>query len=147
MIERKGLVCLKVIPNVKQKTIESIVKDRVEKGSVFHTDEYNIYNKIHSWGYDHKVVNHGKGEFARDEDGDGFHEIHCNTIEGVWSLMRSWLRPHRGVSQEKLPFYIGFFEWIYNLKKRGKQALYETFSLLLKPDTRTYEDCLIISPI
>ena len=27
------------------------------------------------------------------------------------SLLRSWLRPHRGVSQEKLPFYVGFFEW------------------------------------
>ena len=28
----------------------------------------------------------------------------------VRSFMRSWLRPHRGVSQEKLPFYVGFFE-------------------------------------
>lgn len=35
-------------------------------------------------------------EYARDEDGDGFHEIHINTIEGFWSLLRSWLRPHRG---------------------------------------------------
>jgi transposase-like protein len=29
-------------------------------------------------------------------------------MEGFWSLLRSWLRPHRGISQEKLPVYLGF---------------------------------------
>ena len=52
---------------------------------------------------------HGRGEYARDEDGDGFCEVHVNTMEGFWSLLRSWLRPHRGISQEKLPLYLGFF--------------------------------------
>jgi transposase len=65
----------------------------------------------------HKSVNHGENEFARDEDGDGFCEVHVNTIEGPWSLLRSWLRPHRGVSQEKIPFYLAFFEFVYNSKK------------------------------
>src|SRR3954447_24100530 len=45
----------------------------------------------------HKTVCHGRGEYARDEDGDGFCEIHVNTMEGAWSLLRSWLRPHRGI--------------------------------------------------
>jgi hypothetical protein len=60
------------------------------------------------------------GEYARDEDGDGFCEVHVNTIEGFWSLLRSWLRPHRGVSQEKLPCYLGFFEFIHKVRRRGK---------------------------
>ncbi|MDZ7936179.1 MAG: IS1595 family transposase [Emticicia sp.] len=107
MIERGGLVSLRVLPNVQQKTIEPIIESQIEKGTVFYTDEYNIYNNVASLGYTHKTVNHGEGEYARDEDGDGFYEVHCNTQEGVWSLMRSWLRPHRGVSQEKLPFYVG----------------------------------------
>ena len=62
-------------------------------------------------GLSHHTVCHSAGEFARDEDGDGFCEIHVNTIEGFWSLLRSWLRPHRGVSQEKLPLYLGLFEF------------------------------------
>jgi len=37
-----------------------------------------------------------------------------DTIEGFRSLLRSWLRPHRGISQEKLPLYLGFFEFIHN---------------------------------
>jgi len=28
---------------------------------------------------------------ARDDDGDGFCEVHVNTMEGFWSLLRSWL--------------------------------------------------------
>jgi transposase-like protein len=31
---------------------------------------------------------------ASPAQSDGFHEVHVNTIEGFWSLLRSWLRPH-----------------------------------------------------
>ena len=59
----------------------------------------------------------------RDEDGDGFYEVrHVNTMEGFWSLLHSWLRPHRGISQEKLPLYLGFFECLHNLKKGVKAS-------------------------
>jgi len=76
-----------------------------------------------SWGYGHKTVCHGRGEYARDEDGDGFCEVHVNTMEGFWSLLRSWLRPHRGISQDKLPLYLGFFQFVHNARRRGKALL------------------------
>ena len=69
------------------------------------------------------MVCHSKGEYARDEDQDGFHEVPVNTMEGFWSLLRSWLRPHRGLSQDKLPLYLGFFEFMHNMRKRGKALL------------------------
>jgi transposase len=47
-------------------------------------------------------------------------EIHVNTMEGTWSLLRFWLRPHRGISQEKLPLYLGFFEFVHSARRRGK---------------------------
>ncbi|GAB4333773.1 MAG: hypothetical protein OHK0038_10140 [Flammeovirgaceae bacterium] len=49
-----------------------------------------------SEGYLHKKVFHGASEYAPDEDKDRFHEIHCNTVEGVWALLKSWLRTYRG---------------------------------------------------
>src|SRR5213082_2643245 len=64
-----------------------------------------------------------RGEYARDEDGDGFCEVHVNTMEGVWSLLRSWLRPHRGLSQEKLPLYLAFFQFVHNARRRGRALL------------------------
>ena len=93
------------------------------QGTLVHTDEYDVYARLDEWGYGHKTVCHARGEYARDEDGDGFCEVHVNTIEGFWSLLRSWLRPHRGISQEKLPLYLGFFQFVHNARRRGKALL------------------------
>jgi transposase len=68
-------------------------------------------------------VNHSAGEYARDDDGDGFCEVHVNTMKGGCSLFRSWLRPHRGISQAKLPLYLGFFEFVHNVRCRGQALL------------------------
>jgi transposase len=97
---------LHMLANVQQTTIQPIIEATIARGALVHTDEYDIYARLPSWGYGHKTVCHSRGEYARDEDGDGFCEVHVNTIEGVWSLLRSWLRPHRGISQEKLPYYL-----------------------------------------
>jgi transposase-like protein len=131
MIERGGQVVIHLLANVKQKTIEPLMKDTIASGTLVYTDEYSIYARLETWGYDHKSVNHGRGEFARDEDGDGFCEVHVNTMEGFWSLLRSWLRPHRGISQEKLPLYLGFFEFVHNVRKRGKALLGALMELLV----------------
>ena len=95
-----------MLPNVQQMTIKPVLTQVIQPGSLLYTDEYDIYTCLEEWGYQHKTVNHSAGEYARDEDGDGFHEVHVNTLEGFWSLLRSWLRPHRGISQEKLPLYL-----------------------------------------
>lgn len=114
---------IRMLPNVQQETIKPVILATVATGALIHTDEYDIYARLPEWGYQHKTVCHSRGEYARDEDGDGFHEVHVNTMEGFWSLLRSWLRPHRGISQEKLPIYLGFFQFVHNTRKRGKALL------------------------
>jgi transposase len=116
-------VVLHMLANVRQLTIKPIIEASVSKASLIHTDEYDIYARLQAWGYQHKTVSHGHGEYARDEDGDGFCEVHVNTMEGFWSLLRSWLRPHRGISQDKLPDYLGFFQFVHNARRRGKALL------------------------
>jgi len=133
MIQRGGDVCIEMLHNVQQKTIAPLIRETVEKGTIIYTDEYNIYARLEQWGYEHKSVCHSKGEYARDDDGDGFHEVHVNTMEGFWSLLRSWLRPHRGISQEKLPLYLAFFEFVHNAKRRGKAVLGSLMTCLLQP--------------
>jgi transposase-like protein len=131
VIRRAVTRVIRLIANVKQKTIEPFIKDTIAAGTHVYTDEYSIYAHLQSWGYDHKRVNHGRGEFARDEDGDGFCEVHVNTMEGLWSPLRSWLRPHRGISQEKLPLYLGFFEFVHNVRKQGKALLGALIEVLI----------------
>ena len=133
MIRRGGEVRIIMLENVRQDTIKPHIEETVVPGSMIYTDEYNIYSRLRQWGYGHRTVCHGKGEYARDEDGDGFHEVHINTMEGFWSLLRSWLRPHRGISQEKLPEYLGFFEFVHNVRRRGKALLGPLTELLLQP--------------
>jgi transposase len=139
MIQRGGEVVIRMLENVQQRTIEPLIKATIALGTMIYTDEYAIYNPLQDWGYTHKTVCHGAGEYARDEDGDGFCEVHVNTMEGFWSLLRSWLRPHRGISQEKLPLYLSFFEFVHNAKKRGKAVLSALLhSLLSLPPRNTY---------
>jgi len=83
MMQRGGQVVINLLANVKQKTIEPLIKDTIIPGTLIYTDEYSIYARLHVWGYDHKRVNHGRGEFARDEDGDGFCEVHVVTVQVV----------------------------------------------------------------
>jgi len=131
MIQRTGEVLIRMLANVQQVTIGPLIKQTIAEKSVVYTDEYDIYSRLAEWGYTHRTVCHATGEFARDDDGDGFCEVHVNTMEGFWSLLRSWLRPHRGISQEKLPLYLGFFEFIHNVRKRGKALLGALIALLM----------------
>ena len=131
LLERGGQVAILMLADVKQKTIGPLMQRTIQSGSRVLTDEYDIYARLAAWGYEHRTVCHSKGEYARDEDGDGFCEVHVNTIEGFWSLLRSWLRPHRGISQERLPLYLGFFEFVHNVRRRGKALLSSLIALLL----------------
>ena len=123
LTQRGGAVILHRLPNVPQATIQPIITQAVALGTLINTDDYDIYARLPVWGYGHKTVCHAHGEYARDEDGDGFCEVDVNTIEGFWSLLRSWLRPHRGISQDKLPLYLGFFQFVHNARSRGKALL------------------------
>jgi transposase len=120
-----------MLANVQQKTIRPVIEATVARETLVHTDEYDVYARLEEWGYGHKTVCHARGEYARDEDGDGFGEVHANTIEGVWSLLRSWLRPHRGISQEKLPAYLAFFQLVHNARCRGRALLGDLVAALV----------------
>jgi len=102
MLQRGGEVVIRMLEDVKQMTIGPLIKRTIVEGSMVYTDEYDIYSRLVEWGYGHETVCHAAGEYARDDDGDGFCEVHVNTLEGFWSLLRSWLRPHRGIPPGEL---------------------------------------------
>ncbi len=75
-------------------------------------------------------MKHSEHEFARDENGDGSNEVHDNTLEGIWTGLKNFLRPFRGLHQKFLPQYVAMFEWLYNLEDKITKFL----RLLLVPD-------------
>ena len=80
MIQRGGQVVMRMLANVQQKTIQPILQATIALGTTVYTDEYDIYCRLPAWGYEHRSVCHSRGEYARDDDGDGFHEVHVNRV-------------------------------------------------------------------
>ena len=62
MLERDGDVMLKVVPNVRKKTLQPIIKANIEKGSTIHTDELKSYSGLKKVGFEHETVDHSAGE-------------------------------------------------------------------------------------
>ena len=69
-----------MLANVRQTTIKPVIEAAVAKGALVNTAEYANYARLPAWGYRHKTVCDGRGEYARDEDGGGFCEVHVNTV-------------------------------------------------------------------
>ena len=89
---------------------------RSETGTCY-SDESNAYNHVRTEKLDHRTVCHSAKEWARDDDGDGINEVHINSIEGLCTELRNFLRRFKGVRKHFIHLYIAMFEWMHNLKK------------------------------
>lgn len=112
-----GRVWMGVISNATQARIEPILTRLLTPGARVHTDESGAYNRLTALGFEHRTVCHSAKEYARDDDGDGFCEVHNNTMEGIWTGLRNFLRPFRGVSKHNLAGYVAVFMWAHNIKQ------------------------------
>jgi transposase-like protein len=89
---------------------ENVPPDR----TILHTDEWQGYRGSHSA---HAAVRHSVREWARDDDGDGQREVHCNTCEGAGAALRTYLRAFRGVHKQYLHLYVATYEAMSNAKR------------------------------
>ena len=105
--------------------LEPEVLSATETGTVVNTDEWGAYQRLAESGRGHATVCHkpGRREWARDDDGDGVREVHNNTIEGIWTGLRNFLRTFRGVNKEYLQQYVAIFAWGHNEKGASARFL------------------------
>ena len=96
---------MRLVERVQHSTIKPCIEATSAPGTGIAPDEDEIYSRLEPWGDAHQTVCHGRGEDARDDDGDGVHAVHVKTMEGCWSLRRAWLRPPRGIAPDYLPRY------------------------------------------
>lgn len=108
-----GQVRLRVVEDTKGTTLTQHVHQFTHDEALVNTDEYQSYNGIQR---ERETVCHGDKEYARDDDDDGFYEVHCNTVEGMWTDVRNFLRPFKGVHKRYLFGYIAICEFRRNLK-------------------------------
>ena len=109
-----GKCRLQVVMRTDGKTLQQHVHRNTRPESVCYTDEWRSYNGIKR---KHPTVNHRLREWARDDDGDGIREVHGNTIERLWTEVRNFLRPFRGVHKKYLKYYVAICEHRINHKR------------------------------
>jgi len=108
-----GTIRLRVVQDTKTLTLCSFVEQFTHPDTLVYTDEYQSYNALKRV---RDTVCHGVREWARDDDGDGWFETHTNSSEGLWTGLRNFLRPFRGVSKHFLQGYVAIHEFRVNLK-------------------------------
>jgi transposase-like protein len=94
ILERRGKIKLKHIPNAKRGTVQYEVRQHVAPGSQVFTDALPSYNGLDS-DYVHQAIDHAK-EYVRGN-------IHTNGLENFWCLLK---RTIRGTYVSVEPFHL-----------------------------------------
>lgn len=85
MVERRGKVVAHVVEDVKSRTILPHVAERVLPATTVFTDELKSYDPLAKQGYVHQRVQHAERVYVSGN-------VHVNTIEGFWSLVKNGIR-------------------------------------------------------
>jgi transposase-like protein len=111
-----GQIHLSVCYSSGRSELEPKVLDSTLPAALVNTDEWSAYSHLPEKDRELATVCHSKHEWARDDDGDGIREVHNNTMEGIWTGLRNFLRTFRGVHKKYLQQYVAIFEWAHNVK-------------------------------
>ena len=103
-----------IVCKTDRATLQPIIGQFVEEGSLVITDELSAYKGLEQLGYKHSVVAHGAEEYA---NGDVF----TNGIEGFWCHFRRMIDGcYHNVSDEHLQAYIDEACYRWNTRKASQ---------------------------
>ena len=113
-VERSGNVVAIAVPNVDRDTLLPHVKKYVMPASIVYTDEMGAYEPLKQNGYKHHRINHTAKIYV---SGD----VHTNTIEGFWSLLKRGISGvYHSVSEKYLQSYLNEYCFRYNHRSDEK---------------------------
>jgi transposase-like protein len=108
-VERGGKVRPMVIPFSGAGDIRPRIQATVKDGSNLYTDGFHVYRTMQT--YNHGFVDHNAGVYVAGD-------VHTNTIEGFWSLMKRGIDGvYHNVSHKWLQSYCDEYAFRYNHRK------------------------------
>lgn len=134
-VERGGRVKAKAVKKEEMTAADMVrlVKAMMDtKNTVLNTDEYSGYNGMNRHVI-HRTISHAHGYSRRDLFSGQWGNIHTNTIEGFWAIVkRAVYGQFHHVSKKYLPLYLNELTFRYN--NRGNiNALEDILCLAIKP--------------
>ncbi|HEV3275672.1 MAG TPA: IS1595 family transposase [Terriglobia bacterium] len=114
IVQREGDVRFRMMERVTAENISNFVAENADLSCRIITDEFQSYKTLgQQFLGGHESVNHSAGEYVRLGT-----DIHSNTVEGVFSLIRRGVMgTFHSVSRKHLPNYLNEFEFRWNTRK------------------------------
>ena len=123
ILQRGGQVYTEIVPDCARKTLQAIIRGRVEPDSVIHSDSWRGYGGLVDLGYKkHYRIHHGKDQFANGKR-------HINGIESFWSYSKRRLMKFHGIPRST--FYLHLKECEFRFNHRN-QNIYQMALKLLR---------------
>lgn len=123
LFKRGGQVYTEIVPNCQKKTLQAIIRGKIDVSAMVNTDGWRGYDSLVDVGYDrHFRVRHGQDEFVQGAS-------HINGIESFWSFAKARLQPFHGVSKDTFDLHLKECEFRFNHRH---QDLYKLLLKLLR---------------
>ena len=122
IFQRNGKVYTEIVPDARRKTLQDIVRGRVDLETVIHSDGWRGYTGLVDLGYKkHFRVHHGKNEFVRGKS-------HINGIESFWGYAKTRLSKFRGIHKNLFYLHLKESEFRFNYRHENiYQIILEIF--------------------
>src|SRR5437867_3307173 len=114
MVQRGGDVRFRMMDRVTADRLGEFIAENADLTCRLITDEHQGYHRVgKAFKGGHETVKHAMGEYARPAT-----DVHSNTIEGVFSLIkRGVMGTFHSVSRKHIPNYLNEFEFRWNTRK------------------------------
>lgn len=114
IVARGGELRLAAVANITSDTLLDAIVENVDLNGRLITDELNVYKRVgKAFRGGHEVVKHSLAEYVRKGT-----DVHSNTIEGAFSLLkRGVYGTFHSVSKKHLANYLNEFEFRYNTRQ------------------------------
>lgn len=125
IFERSGRVYTEIVSNCQKQTLQDIIRWKVSKDAIVHTDWWRWYDGLVDVWYDkHCRVNHSKNEFSK------WDWVHINGIEAYRSFCKRRLAKFNGV---KANFELHLKECERRYKRNDLELAKELYNLYICP--------------
>jgi len=113
ILQRGGKVYTEIVPDCAKKTLQGIIRGKVDPDSVIHSDYWRGYNGLVDMGYKkHYRIKHGNNEFVNGKS-------HINGIESFWSYAKRRLEKFHGISRSTFNLHLKECEFRFNHRDKN----------------------------
>ena len=108
LFKRGGQVYTEIVPDCSKKTLQAIIRGKIDVAAMVNTDGWRGYDGLVDVGFDrHFRVRHGQDEFVQGAS-------HINGIESFWSFAKARLQQFKGVPKHTFLLHLKESEFRFN---------------------------------